>query len=269
MVRPLSIYLICIAMLLKEEFKAKIQARQQFCFLIRTTGEVCNLGPNSWHAAKIVLAAGSPIQRLVSGKGKTHLFCNQQAVLILQQDGRSIEANILGKYIEIIDRGVLWADKGWKNLAHYLDPTCGIGLGPWPDAKFECRDYYKKALCYWQHGNKRKALFFLGAAVHLVQDLCVPHHAKGIAFCGHQEYERWVRKNYFEFSVNKAGIYNVASNPAGWVEINAKIARCYFPYVTPVSSETSYRLATGTLLPLAQRSTAGFFSFFLENCQAK
>ncbi|MDD3653207.1 MAG: zinc dependent phospholipase C family protein [Desulfotomaculaceae bacterium] len=223
------------------------------------------MGPLSWHAAKIVLAAGAPIQRLVSGKGKTHIFCNYQAVLILQRDGQTSQARILRKHLELINRGVLWADKGWKNLAHYLDPTCGIGFGPWPDARLECQDYYHKAMFYWQKGNKRKSFFFLGAAAHLVQDLCVPHHARGIAFCGHQDYEHWVHKNCYDFGVYTEGIYNVASNPAGWVEKNAKISRCYFPYVTHVSSETSYQLATGILLPLAQRSTAGFFSFFLDN----
>jgi len=222
------------------------------------------LGPFSWHAAKIILAAGTPIQRLLSGKNETHLFCNHQAILILQNDGYSSHARILSNHLELLNRGVAWADKGWKNFAHYLDPVSGIGLGPWPDARLECRNFFEKAMCYWRRGNKKKAFFFLGAAVHLVQDLCVPHHARGIAFCGHKEYERWVWENCLNYSVYSGGMYGGAPSPAGWVEINAKISRSYFPYVSSISSEASYKLATAALLPLAQRSTAGFFSFFLE-----
>ncbi|OPY57552.1 MAG: Phospholipase C precursor [Pelotomaculum sp. PtaU1.Bin035] len=222
------------------------------------------MGPLSWNAVKIVLAAGSPIQRLVSGKTETHLFCNHQAVLILQQDGRSSHAHILSNYLGLVNRGVSWADKGWKNFAHYLDPACGMGLGPWPDARFECQAFFEKAMFFWRRGNKKKSFFFLGAAAHLVQDLCVPHHARGIAFCGHKEYERWVQEKCPDFSVYSEGIYDSAPSPAGWVEANAKISRDYFPYVSNVSSDTSYRLATAILLPLAQRSTAGFFSFFLD-----
>lgn len=219
------------------------------------------MGPLSWNAAKIVLAAGTPIQRLVSGKSETHLLCNHQAVLILQKDGYEAHAQILSNYLELINRGSIWADRGWKNFAHYLDPA----FGPWPDARMECRTFFEKALYHWQWKNKKKAFFFLGAATHLVQDLCVPHHAMGMAFCGHKEYEKWVQENRFDFIVYSGGVYNSASSPAGWVEANAKIAKHYFPYVSNINSETSYKLATSVLLPAAQRSTAGFLSFFLDS----
>ena len=227
------------------------------------------MGPASWNAVKFLLAAGTPIQRIVSGKGETHLFCNRQAVKILKKDGKIAYARLFNNYLEVINRGVLWADKGWKNFAHYFDPVAGQGLGPWPDARLECRYLFEKALKYWRRGNKKKSFFFLGAAAHLVQDLCVPHHARGIAFCGHQEYENWVKENCFDFSVDLAGQYNRASHPGEWVETNAKVARFYFPYVSDVSSLTSYRMATGVLLPLAQRSTAGFFAFFLDCVNAQ
>jgi phospholipase C len=227
------------------------------------------MGPTSWSAVKIVLAAGTPIQKLVSGNGETHIFCNHQAVQILKKDGKGEYARITNNYLEVINRGVLWADRGWKNFAHYLDPVAGLGLGPWPDARLECRSLFDRALLYWRKGNKKKSFFFLGAAAHLVQDLCVPHHARGIAFCGHKEYEKWAEENYMDFIVNAEGKYNVGSSPGDWVESNAKISRCYFPYVSSMGSLTSFRMATGVLLPVAQRSTAGFFSFFLDCAYSK
>lgn len=218
------------------------------------------MGPLSWNAAKIVLAAGIPIQCLVSGNSDTHLLCNHQALHIMQKDGYDAYAQIVSNYLEPINRGAIWADRGWKNFAHYLGPA----FGPWPDARTECRAFFDKAVSYWQRKNKKKAFFFLGAAAHLVQDVCVPHHAKGVAFCGHKEYEKWVQENCLDFVVYSGGTYHIASNPTGWVEANAKIAGYYFPYVSHVKSETSYRMTTEVLLPVAQRSTAGFFYFFLN-----
>lgn len=225
--------------------------------------------PSSWNAVKLVLVAGLPIQKLVSGKGETHFFCNSQAMQILIKDGKNSYARLLGNYLEIINRGVHWADRGWKNFAHYLDPAGGIGLGPWPDARLECSLLFEKALGLWKQGNKKKSLFFLGAAVHLVQDLCVPHHARCVAFCGHQEYERWAQENCHNFAVGSDGLYNVATTPGDWVEYNAKISRNYFPYVSNVCSITSYNMATGVLLPLAQRTTAGFFAHFLDIARSR
>ncbi len=220
------------------------------------------MGPTSWNALKLLLAAGTPIQKLVSGNGKTHLFCNQQALLILNNDGKNAYARFLNKYLGIINRGVMWADKGWKNFSHYFDPVEGLGWGPWPDARMECQFFFENALSYWRNGIIKKSLFYLGAAAHLVQDLCVPHHARGVAFNGHQEYESWVQNNYSHFCVKSNGVYNEASNPAEYIEANAKISRTYFPYVINDNSITSYKMATETLLPLAQRTTAGFFYFF-------
>lgn len=123
-------------------------------------------------------------------------FCNQQALKILRNDGITTNLKYLNNYLEVINRGVLWADRGWKYLSHYYDPVTDSGLGPLPDARLEFNYYFDKSLSLWHRGNKKKALFFLGVSVHLVQDLCVPHHSNGIAFCGHQEYEKWVNNNY-------------------------------------------------------------------------
>lgn len=65
------------------------------------------MGPFSWSAVKIVLTAGIPIQKLISGKGDTHLFCNKQAIMILKRDGKVEYARILANYLEFINKGVV------------------------------------------------------------------------------------------------------------------------------------------------------------------
>lgn len=222
------------------------------------------MGPTSWNAVKLFLAAGTPIQKLVSGKGDTHLFCINQALLILKNDGAGQYARNINNYIDFLNKGVLWADKGWKNCSHYFDPVVSQGLGPWPDARLELDNFFNKSLKHYKKGDKGKFFFYLGAALHLIQDLCVPHHANSVAFCGHKEYESWVLENYNDFSVEAGGIYSKFSTHSDWLLFNARLSKSYFPYVSNIGTETSYKLATSTLLPLAQRSTAGFLKFAID-----
>lgn len=163
---------------------------------------------------------------------------------------------------------MLWADVGWKNFAHYYNPKKGRGLGPWPNAKSECQSFFDKALKFWSKQNKHKSFFFLGAAIHIVQDLCVPHHAKCIPLSGHIEYEKWVKDNYNKYSLFSKGIYNDSFNAGNWVDYNANISVLYFPYVSVAGSVSSYEVATETLLTLSQKTTAGFFCSFIEHANS-
>lgn len=219
----------------------------------------------SWSALKTFLTGGTPIQKLFSEKGVTHLFCNRQGITILKNDGKKKHAHILGNHIDNLNRGVIWADKGWKCFSHYLDPKGNNGYGPYPNAKLECNYFFDKAVYFWLNNKKKKSMFFLGAAAHLVQDLCVPHHSAGAAFSGHNEYENWVRDNISSYQVSSGGIYNFYANSGEWVEHNANISRVYYPYVSFIRSSRSYDMATKVLLPLAQRTTAGFFSYFFDS----
>lgn len=222
------------------------------------------MGPITWGAAKVLLTIGAPIHLLLAGKWETHTFINCQAIKILDNDGYTSRALLLNNNLSIINKGVMWADKCWKCFAHYFDPYEKSGLKPWPDAASECRYLFKKSVNSWKEGKFNKSLFLLGAAAHLVQDLCVPHHARKIALNGHRFYESWVKEHFNEFSVSKDGLYNIDKDPGGWVLYNSGIAWHYLPYVTIVNSESAYRKATNILLPLAQRTSAGFFNHFID-----
>lgn len=223
------------------------------------------MSATSWDVLKNFLMSGTPIQNLFSGRGVTHLFCIKQGIIILKNDGMKKHALFLNSHIDNLNRGVVWADKGWKYFFHYLNPEDKNGYGPYPNAKFECEYFFDKARYYWSKYKRSKSMFFLGAAVHLVQDLCVPHHSANAAFCGHTEYEKWVQEHFSCYEVSSDGVYNCNANSGSWVEHNANISRAYFPYVSLIRSRRSYDMATKILLPLAQRTTAGFLSFFLDS----
>ena len=217
---------------------------------------------SSWTAAKILLSAASPIQNFFDHGGATHYFINRQAAEILHNDDMKGMASFIVINIDNINRGTSWADKGWKCFAHYYNPFNHAGLNPWPGALDECSHYFNLACDNWTKKCIRKSMFFLGAASHIVQDLCVPYHSMCVPFNGHQKYEKWVKNNYFNYKAGRGGTYTHKSIDE-IIHYNAIVSSKYYHYLN-VEEETSYHIVTALLVPLAQKTTAGLFHLFLN-----
>ncbi|MBP2653230.1 MAG: zinc dependent phospholipase [Firmicutes bacterium] len=213
-------------------------------------------------SVKLLLAPAGIFQGLLDRPGVTHQFCNRQAVDILRNDGFVLTANFFENYLSELNAGVCWADEGWKNVSHYFDAGTRKGLWRFSTAVDDFRDYFGRSLQLARRSNWRKAVFFLGAAAHLVQDLCVPHHARGKLFAGHQQYEAWVEENYTKFAVNGAGLYNDKRHAHYLMVENANVAAEFLNWVEPGTSMQAYNEATAILLERAQRTTAGLFLQF-------
>lgn len=215
-------------------------------------------------AFKVLLAAAAPAQRLIQSPVLTHFMFNKQAKMILQTDGHTKSAEIVSKYLKSIDQGVAWADDGFKNMAHFINPNTQKGLYGWTNGIRECNLYWNNAIENWRIRNREKSFFYIGAAIHLVQDLCVPHHAMGVLFDGHQDYEDWVKNHKNNYRVEKDGIYNLGSRPEDWIKPSLDIARKLYPFVKAGSSVRDYHIATSLLLPRVQKITAGFLHHFIS-----
>lgn len=157
--------------------------------------------------AKVLLAVASPLQDMIDRPGVAHEFCNRQAVIILRADGFNSCADFIEQHMEQLNAGVYWADSGWKNVSHYYEPSTGKGLWHFKTALEEFDHYAMTAAGHMRNRQYKRAFFFLGAAVHLVQDLCVPHHARAKLFHGHKEYETWVARHFASFGVADSGNY--------------------------------------------------------------
>ena len=213
--------------------------------------------------AKLVLTAVSPFQELFDPPGITHEFCNHQGITILHNDGFALDAQFLTTYMTELNAGVYWADKGWRNVSHYFEPSSGKGLWQFATAMETFHSYYQQGLNHMGRKNYRQAVFFLGAAAHLLQDLCVPHHTRAKIFSGHKEYESWVQQHYDDYAVADNGIYCEDSNLATHHLLgNATVAADLFDWVDLDHGANNYHDATTILLTLAQRSTAGLFLRF-------
>lgn len=206
----------------------------------------------------------SSFPRQILGASSTHVFCNQQGRVILFNDGYKQIAQLFNRFSNELDKGVIWADQLWRSMAHHYNPETGRGVWFWPNSAQKCSAYLKKAFMFWRQGKHTKAMFFIGAATHLVQDACVPHHAYCQMFDGHLDYERWVKERKHYYKINSGGLYNLGHTPEEWIRANARVARKYYDYVKSPGSDEFYHQATVLLLLLTQRSTAGFFHFCLR-----
>jgi len=205
---------------------------------------------------KLLLATAAPLQAIIDKPCVTHEFCNRQALAILRHEGLKSCSDYFQRYLDKINAGACWADAGWKNVNHYYEPASGKGLWMFANAVEDFNKYYNLAIKWLFQGNYGQAAFFLGAALHLVQDLCVPHHARSLLFHGHKQYEEWVRRNFNAFRADNLGNYTTGKPIRSLLHYNAVIAADFLDWVGIDAAENRYRDATAVLLPLAQRTTA-------------
>ncbi|MHB1653312.1 MAG: zinc dependent phospholipase C family protein [Desulfitobacteriaceae bacterium] len=214
---------------------------------------------------KMILTPAGPLQHLLDATEETHVRFLEQAHYVLIADGKADVAAFFQQYQSSLSKGVLWADQGWKNVGHYYSQPGRQGILRWPGAASECQYYFNKALTTFRN-DREKGMFYLGAALHVVQDMCVPHHSLGMVFDGHQEFEKWAYRHWDEFLTARHGFYLPFTHPIHWIEHNANISAPYYHLVSLEKgcNERSYIKAAKELLPFTIRTTAGFLNFAKE-----
>jgi phospholipase C len=209
--------------------------------LSQLAGEIMRLIPARWEL----------------GHRATHGVLTRQAMAILAADGHTPAASWLQKHERALIRGLYWADEGWKCVTHFYHPVSGQGYLAWPSAVQTTTEYVKLARLWYTLRVMPAAAFYLGAAVHLVQDLCVPHHASATIRQGHKAYEAEGEHQVSRYLVRGGGLYTPWS-PADWVHANAAEAEQWMH--EPAGTESGL----GAMLERSQRTTAGFLNGFLS-----
>lgn len=198
---------------------------------------------------------------------KVHKFINNQSVIILKNDGHMEAYSLMSLHTNDINAGVVWADQDLKSSDHFYNPHTDKGLYGNSNAKKECMSYYIKALNEYFHGKNNNAMFYLGAACHLVQDLTVPQHANVKLFNNHRSYEKWViyeHQHHDEFKINKGGIY--LNSLKHYIDLNSKKAIHTYKRFSHVKNrrERFHKITSVTLI-MAQRTTAGLMLKFFKD----
>lgn len=217
---------------------------------------------------KSTLKTINPIKKkIMKTECKVHKFINNQSIIILKNDGYTMAYNLMSFFIDDINAGVVWADQDLKSSNHFYNPHTNRGLYGNSNAKIECIAYYTKALNYYFHGDIKNAMFYLGAACHLIQDLTVPQHANVKLLNNHKSYEKWVlevHKHHDEFKTDNGGIY--LDTLADYIDMNSKKAiQTYKMYCHEKNKYERFYKITSIILIFAQRTTAGLiYKFYLD-----
>lgn len=203
---------------------------------------------------------------LHSNEATIHKFINCQALKILKNDNLMECHDLFYKYLKEIDRGVRWADADFKNSGHFYNPIKKRGLRGRKNALSLAKDYYNIAISSWGE-DTLKAMFFVGAAAHLIQDLTIPQHANGRLLKEHRKYEKYIKATYLntpEYLATNKGCY--LNDVEEFVIHNAtKAMRLSQKFKGIKDDELRFYGLTKQIMPLAQRTTAGlFYAFYCE-----
>jgi phospholipase C len=220
---------------------------------------------------KGMLRAVNPIKKkIIKTECLVHKFINNQAVIILKNDGHMEAHNLISSYIKEINAGAVWADQDLKSSNHFYNPQTKKGLYGSSNALKECMFYYTKSINEYFLGDIRSSMFYFGAACHLIQDMTVPQHVNVKLLDNHRQYELWVIRTHAEhdnFKTFEEGIY--LDTIKNYIEVNSKKAiSTYNKYKGEENRNTRFYKITSVTLVMAQKTTAGLMLKFNNDLQA-
>lgn len=212
-----------------------------------------------------VFSIVNPIKNsIINTHCKVHIFINYKALNILKNDKFLDEYNFFLSFIDTINEGAVWADQDFKSTNHFYNPYKKRGLYGRKSAMDLGIDYYSKAIQYWIKGEFNKSLFYLGATLHIIQDMTVPQHANIRLFDDHRQYESFIKKTYEhtkEFDV-KSGAYHLNS-VEDYIRFNSRVAlKIYKRHKEIEDDNTRFYRISRCGVPLAIRTTAGALVMF-------
>ena len=193
-----------------------------------------------------------------------HKFINIQAIEILKNKGYREVHTFYKNYVKELNNGVTWADQDFKSSNHFYHHITGTGLYGFSNALTEFNKYYKCALRFVEAGDLRQALFYFGAACHLIQDATVPQHVNNKLLKNHRNFELWIigrLMSDYSFPIFNEIIKQ--DNIEDYIKNNATFASdTYISHVHIKNKEERYRKVSTLIVQRAQKTTAGLMLNF-------
>lgn len=217
---------------------------------------------------RTVFHIANPFKKtIINTKCEVHKFINIKSLKMLMNDGYIDEYNFFRTHILTINEGAVWADQDFKSSNHFYNPYEKKGLYGRSNAMNLGIDYYSNAIGLWNFGKLDESLFYLGAALHIIQDMTIPQHANIRLLDNHRQYETFVKKTYQhvkEFQVDKQ-VY-LMDSIEDYIKFNARTAiKVYEKFKNISVNNQRYYQITKCILPLAQKTTAGAMIMFYND----
>ncbi|MBZ9608679.1 zinc dependent phospholipase C family protein [Clostridium estertheticum] len=193
-----------------------------------------------------------------------HKFINIQAIEILKNKEYSEISSFYKGHIKELNKGVTWADQDFKSSNHFYHHIKGTGLYGFSNALTEFEKYYKCALRFIKEGDTRQALFYFGAACHLIQDATVPQHVNNKLLKSHRNFELWIISRLmsdYSFPIFNEVIKQ--ENIEDYIKKNALFANeTYIANANIKNKEDRYKKISTLIVQRAQKTTAGLMINF-------
>ncbi|NOH15617.1 phospholipase C [Clostridium cochlearium] len=200
-----------------------------------------------------------------------HKFIMLQSLDILKNNKYEDAYNFFKENLSKLNEGTTWADQDFKSSNHFFHFSKGKGLYGFSNALLECKKYHRKSLEYLEKGDLNKAMFFLGAACHLIQDVTVPQHVNNKLLKSHRRFELWIiSKLLNDYSFMAEDEIVRYSNLDEYIVNNAFLANnTYIKYINIKNREEKYNKIASIVLKEAQKTTAGFLLDYYEDVKNK
>jgi phospholipase C len=196
-----------------------------------------------------------------------HKFINFKSLDILKNDNFEEANTFFSDFIVQLNEGAVWADQDFKSSGHFYSPIKNKGLFGNKDALSLATEYYSYALEFWKSEDTDLAMFYLGATIHLVQDMTVPQHANIKLLDEHRQFENFIKKIYLftpEFVVSSGGYYVESIEEA--IRFNARNAMKVYSKLKDIADDNlRYYTISKFMIPLAIRTSAGCLMRFYKD----
>jgi phospholipase C len=214
---------------------------------------------------KGLMVTVNPIKKKIMKTHCTvHKFINIQAIDILKNEGYSEFHSFYKGHIKELNNGVTWADQDFKSSNHFYHHIKGTGLYGFSNALIEFEKYYKNALKFMEAGDTKQALFYFGAACHLVQDATVPQHVNNKLLKNHRNFELWIiSKLMSDYSFPIFNEIIKQDKIEDYIRNNALFANeTYISHANIKNKEDRYKKISTLIVQRAQKTTAGLMLNF-------
>ncbi|MCR3760111.1 phospholipase C [Clostridium felsineum] len=199
-----------------------------------------------------------------------HKYINSLAIEILKGRGNENEYKFFSNNIEFINEGTVWADQDFKSTNHFFDFEKGRGLYGFSNLIDEGQKYYNMSINYLKAGDKKKSLFYFGAACHIIQDSTVPQHVNNRLLNSHRNFEMWIIQKFLTgYRFMKADEILRSESIRDYVKKNAIVAnKIYNRCFTIKDKENRYNSISNYIICQAQMSTSGLMMDYYDKYKA-
>ncbi len=187
-----------------------------------------------------------------------HKYIINNSLETLKEYGHSNIYDFFYEYKDELLNGAVWVDLDYKSINHFFHYRNHKGLYGFSNAYEECMKYYDIMQKNFALKNFSVACFYLGACLHLIQDVTVPQHVNNKLLKKHRYFEGWiidkVKKGY-DFTSNKVERHVTVFD---YFISNSSYANKVNMYYKHLEEERKFQKISKNIISKAQATTCGF-----------